>query len=432
MYQKRTVLVLLVVLLLGAMSFSVHANEPKEASDALNALLIGVQYPPEESAPANWSKDTVCDVIFNKLLWDDFLYSEDSYLSKAGLQPLPSENRYLHFSLDDIQRLTHDAFGIEFPTNVYSKEMFISDNELVIARATGETTELLVQDCEENGETVTAIGIALRNFGMYREFLGYFEAIFKLSPDTIYGYTLTSVKAVDGNQNFAHLTASASSEMKAIDTTHYAAKAIDGDLNTCWAESVRGVGTEQWLELTADGEKLHVFAIAFSVGERNEGELLPEKGRPTKIALEFENGERREAELQTTDDVVVLQKPVDTDRIKITVLDALKGSLYDATCISEIRLLGFDGNAYFPEREEETEPTQEPTVTEELATTEETQSTSAQETVETSTTRPAQETDRLVEFDDEINIWIWVAIAVVLVGVMICAAVLILLLKKKV
>ena len=423
MYRKLTVLVLSIALVLSAINAGVQAKETDETSDALNALLIGMNYPPEESDPSNWSDETVCNTIFSKLLWDDYLNSEESYLSKADLKPLPSENRYLHFSLDDIHRLAQEAFGRDFPTNIYSKTMFISNNELVIARATGEITELLVQDYEETAETVTAIGIALRNFSTHREFLGYFEAVFTPSPDTIYGYRLISFKAVDGNQHFDHLSASASSEMKAIGTTHRASNVIDGSLDTCWAEGVQGVGAEQWLKLTAEDKKMQIFAIALSVGERKDGALLPEKGRPIKIALELDDGYRQEAWLQMSDDVVLLQQPVSADCVKLTILDAIEGTTHDVTCISEIRLLGLDANAYFPEREPETEPMQEPTVTEEPTTAQE----STQEPTEPSQTQPAE----MPQSVDGINIWLWGVIAIVLIGAMICAVVLILLMKKK-
>ena len=348
---------------------------------------------------------------------------------------------YLHFNIEDIQRLTRESFGRDFPTGIRTEQMFVKNDELIIARATGERTLLSVQDYEESGETVTAIGIALRNFSAYSEFLGFFEAIFNKAPETVYGYTLVSFKPIEGNQNFDRLTVSASSEMKGIDAMHnaeiyYAANAIDGNPDTFWAEGVRGVGVNEWIQFAAaEGEKLYLSAIGFSMGERKDGALLEEKGRPSKIAIELENGCCLETELPMQDDVIILQEPVAVDWVKITVLDAIAGTLHDATCISEIRLLGLDANAYFPGREPiptepETEPVQEIETTEEIVTTEAPQTLPTQ--ASTQATEPVTE-ELVPEIDlaGSIDVWIWGMIAIVLVGGAICAVVLIMVLKKK-
>ena len=438
MYKRIAAIVLTLGLLLSGLRFEVRANEDTKA--ALNALLIGVRYD-AESDPAKWSDEAVRKAIFGKMLWDDYLYSEESFLFKAGLHPLPSENRYLHFNIEDIQRLTRESFGRDFPTGIRTEQMFVKNDELIIARATGERTLLSVQDYEESGETVTAIGIALRNFSAYSEFLGFFEAIFHKAPETVYGYTLVSFKPIEGNQNFDRLTVSASSEMKGIDAMHnaeiyYAANAIDGNPDTFWAEGVRGVGVNEWIQFAAaEGEKLYLSAIGFSMGERKDGTLLEEKGRPSKIAIELENGFCLETELPMQDDVIVLQEPVAVDWVKITVLDAIAGNLHDATCISEIRLLGLDANAYFPGREPmptepETEPVQEIETTEEIVTTEAPQTLPTQ--ASTQATEPVTE-ELVPEIDlaGSIDVWIWGMIAIVLVGGAICAVVLIMVLKKK-
>lgn len=318
--------------------------------NALNALLIGVEYYPslQSTDVSQWSNEIICDVIWNKLLWDDYHFSDSSYLSKIGLEYRTDNDGYLHFDLDIIQRITSDTLGTDFPSETKSDCIFVSGEELLIVQAIGESRSLLIQDFIKSGSRVIAVGIAVHHNNADSDFLGYFEAVFEENTSSVYGYTLHSLSSLESNQNFEKLTASASSELKEETTTHYAGNVLDKDLGTAWAEGVNGVGRNEWIKLeTTDRSNMDVSAIQFSMGYHKNNQALQNNGWPYKVHIETEGGYSQTAEFYDYTDIVVLDQAVTTSWIKITILEASTGKKYDDTCISEISLLGIDTSVFF-------------------------------------------------------------------------------------
>ena len=102
-----------------------------------------------------------------------------------------------------------------------------------------------------------------------------------------------------------------------------------------------GDGIGEWILLaTADGSQMELYAIDFMLGYHKSENLLQQNGAPTSILLEFEDGTQQTAENLFDMDVVVLEKPVKTSWVKITILDARRGTVYTDTCISDIELFG--------------------------------------------------------------------------------------------
>lgn len=328
---------------------SQQTNDELKTRNALNALLIGVSVE-QESEVSKWTDDAICDAIYGKLLWDEYQYSDSSFLSNLDLEYWTDEDWYWHFDLELIQKITRDTFGRDFPGNTYMEDIFVSGSELLIRQAIGESTSLSVQDFVRQGNRITAVGTAVHNNNGYSEFLGCFQAVFEENPSSVYGYTLLSLSHIDGNQDFGKLTASASSELIEPTITHPAGNVLDGDLKTAWVESVYGVGINEWIKLeTTDGSKMDVSAIEFSMGYQKSDDLLQKNGWPNKVLIECEGGYRQEAKFYYYTDIVVLNQLVKTSWIKITILEASEGSKYDDTCISEIKLRGIDGTAYLNE-----------------------------------------------------------------------------------
>jgi len=313
--------------------------------NALNALLIGVGYDSEyfRNDVGQWADEAIRDAIYGKLLWDNYAYSESSYLSSIGLKYQAKEDGYLHFNLELIQRITQDTFGRDFPSNTQSGHILVSGNELLIMQAMGESTSLSVQDFTRQGDRIIAVGTAVHNYNANGEFLGYFKAVLEKNPSSVYGYTLLSLSSIEGNQNFGKLSAIASSELKEATITHYAGNAIDGDLSTAWVEGVGGVGIHEWIKLeTTDGSKIDVSAIKFSMGYQKSDQHLKNNGWPHKVLIECEGGYQQEVKFYEYTSTVLLDQAVTTSWIKITIMEVSKGSNYDDTCISEIRLYGID------------------------------------------------------------------------------------------
>ncbi len=134
-----------------------------------------------------------------------------------------------------------------------------------------------------------------------------------------------------------HLTASSTLESK--DGQSYGPEnMIDDDLETCWQEGDEGtgVGTVIGIEL---GEAKDVSAISFNVGNQEKEEKFSANNRPKKVnivikgvILPVEFADKMETQ------TVVFDKPINADRISVEITDVYKGSLYNDTCISGIKV----------------------------------------------------------------------------------------------
>lgn len=162
-------------------------TQPIDADDinAINSLLIGVGYPPDqaEGAVTSWSDERIFDIICSKRLWD----WDATYLAKLGIGD--------EFSIDLslVEELTQDMFGRSFPVNAQSGLGSVAGNKLNVELIMGESTELVVQNGTKQGNKVTVEGSVYHHYVPFSEFCGYFSAELVENPSSVYGYTLTSV-----------------------------------------------------------------------------------------------------------------------------------------------------------------------------------------------------------------------------------------------
>ena len=326
-------------------------TESVDTLDALNALLIGVKYYFGESGPdvSQWTDEMVCEAIGSKLLWDNDQYSDTSFLKDINAEYWVGSDAYWHFDLNAIQKLTKDTLGRDFPLEKQLDWVYVSGDELLLDLVMGESSTLAVQNYEKQGDKVRAVGIAVHNYSAYSEFQGYFQAVFQENPSSMYGYTLLSLNPIGENQSLNRLTAEASSVLKEPTITHYAKNAVDGNLRTAWVEGAEGVGINEWIKLTnSDGAAMEIAAIEFALGYRASEQILQKNGWPRKVLIECENGYQQTVDFYSNCiDTIVLDQPVTTSWVKITLLDAAAGTQYVDTCISEIRFYGIDSSAFF-------------------------------------------------------------------------------------
>ena len=318
-------------------------TDPEDAIPALNALLSGVDYNTQGSSVKEWPDDVIIRTIYTKLQYDDFQGGESSWLKQMGLEYTCSEDGYVHYDIKKIQELTHDAFGRAFPETMTEPYLQISGNEVLLSPSAGDgLRQLLVQDvaAAEDG-TVTAVGIAVVRQHSYTEFLGYFRATFRENPNSIYGYTLVTFGKTAETQTLDDLVASASSELQGSGYTHLASFVLDGRMDTAWCEGAGGVGVNEWIRLErADGSKMEIGAIALTLGYHKSERILERNGWPYKLRIECEGGYQQDVVFTEYIDVAVLDRPVETSWVKLTILEAAAGTHYEDTCITEIRLRG--------------------------------------------------------------------------------------------
>lgn len=318
--------------------------DEEAAIPALNSLLLGFDYDIEGNKN-EFDDDAVIKLMACKLLWGDYLFGKDPYLNKAGVKFTSDSDGYAHYNLEDVKNITKDALGIDFPSASNSDYRIIDEDEFLIMPAIGESTTLSVQKAVKDGSAIFAYGTAIDNHSSFCEFRGYFQAEFIENPSSVYGYTLTSIYKISGNQNFKELKATASSVLIEEGDDYNPANLIDCDVNTAWVEGVKGVGSGEWIKIeTTDGSKLNISAIEFNVGFQRDERLLKNNGWPSKVLMEFESGYTQIAYLYNcySTSAIMLEKPQNTSFVKITILDAVKGAKYDDTCITEITLLGLD------------------------------------------------------------------------------------------
>lgn len=315
--------------------------------NAINSLLVGIDYCPAESDVSKWSDEAITSVIYAKLKEPPYKYDEESYLKKLGITRTYS-NHYCHIDLEPVQRLVKEAFGLEFPLDVYQDRIFVSGNKLVLSEAIGESETLSVQNYHQIGDTIVAVGAAVHNYNGYSDFQGYFQAVLKECPDSVYGYQLKSIEPIEANQSLDHLAADASSVLVEPTVVHGAENVLDGNLSTVWSEGVEGVGRNEWIKIqTQDGSKMHICAIDFALGYQKSPQHQSKNGWPVDILIECEGNYTQKLEFYAPNDCQLLDVPVSTSWIKFTILDAKPGSHYKDTCISEIRLLGVEPEPYF-------------------------------------------------------------------------------------
>ena len=115
---------------------------------------------------------------------------------------------------------------------------------------------------------------------------------------------------------------------------------------TCWCEGADGTGVGEWIRLDLPGTR-RLRGIGIINGYAGNKKQYENNSMPTKVQLEFSNGEtitsslyvmsyQESRSLQKIDFSSVFDDGyVDTDYVKITILDA-SDAFYDDTCITYV------------------------------------------------------------------------------------------------
>lgn len=140
---------------------------------------------------------------------------------------------------------------------------------------------------------------------------------------------------------------------------------IDGNLNTCWAEGIRGDGQGEWIEIEFN-EALDLSVIGFAPGYMESKESFNYNGRVKTIKAEilYELNKNGEKSLET-EIILIESKPtlIEYDdinkklmytnfyvghrgeyywkakKVRFYIEDIVKGKKYQDTCISELLLM---------------------------------------------------------------------------------------------
>ncbi|HDP79268.1 MAG TPA: hypothetical protein ENN21_00330, partial [Spirochaetes bacterium] len=132
-----------------------------------------------------------------------------------------------------------------------------------------------------------------------------------------------------------------------LDDNYKPIKMKDGKLSTAWCEGVKGHGIGEWVQF--DFAEWHsytrltnIYRILIVNGLAANKEIYYANNRVKKLEVEFSEGEKRIIEFK--DGILDFQKfkfDIRAKWVKLKILEVFKGSKFDDTCISEVRLETF-------------------------------------------------------------------------------------------
>lgn len=115
----------------------------------------------------------------------------------------------------------------------------------------------------------------------------------------------------------------------------------DGKLDTAWAEVAKENGIGEWIKFHSSIDQ-DISGIEIINGYSKSNSTYTENNRVKRLRVEFSDRSSLEKELKDNAMLdlqkVEFGKTVKTKYIKITILDVYRGSKYQDTCISEIRV----------------------------------------------------------------------------------------------
>ncbi|WP_370328195.1 discoidin domain-containing protein [Euzebya sp.] len=117
---------------------------------------------------------------------------------------------------------------------------------------------------------------------------------------------------------------------------HPASLAIDGDPATAWTESAQGPGVDEWLDITLASE-VAVRRLLLWNGDQTSEQHFAENGRAAAVRIDVGDRQFRVAlEDAMGAQAIRLPEPVDADRIRIVVTEAIPGDRYADLALSEV------------------------------------------------------------------------------------------------
>lgn len=157
----------------------------------------------------------------------------------------------------------------------------------------------------------------------------------------------------------SYVEASSELNVKSVDNASYiAGNVADSDFKTAWIEGVEGRGEGQAIVLHLDGNH-KIAGLKIYTGFLKTWARYVKNGKVTRVLVDYCNGQSQEVDLtynwglseedidfdestvETCSTVITTEQICETDTIKITIINAVAGSKYEDTAISEIEVYGY-------------------------------------------------------------------------------------------
>lgn len=156
----------------------------------------------------------------------------------------------------------------------------------------------------------------------------------------------------------AYAEASSELNVKSKDNaTYFAGNAVDGDFKTAWVEGDAGCGEGHVIVLHLDGV-YKVSKLKIYTGFLKSWARYVKNGKVTNVLIDYGNGQVQqvalnyntelpeeeidfdESTLETCATEIYTERECETDTIRITIINAVAGSKYEDTAVSEIEVYG--------------------------------------------------------------------------------------------
>lgn len=113
---------------------------------------------------------------------------------------------------------------------------------------------------------------------------------------------------------------------------------LDGDLSTCWAEGVPGLGIGESITYFFDKNYL-INGVTICPGHQKSPDLYEKNARPKFIRLISSNGYKEDCIFKNFEysQTITFTYPIIAKSIKLVIEDVIHGDKYEDTCIAEVK-----------------------------------------------------------------------------------------------
>lgn len=202
----------------------------------------------------------------------------------------------------------------------------------------------------ENYYLVSAPYMGETHEGLSGELHGYVDVLFIKNPESQFKVSMVYAKTFQEEKLIVDIKAS--SELESTnEKNYYVSNLIDDDLSTAWVEGRDNLGVGETITIQLS-KPTEVYGIVLYNGYLASRDLFDKNGKVTEMSVDF--GQGSEITVSVSDELLYdtdlideftcpigraqLDVPIITDRITITITDAIAGYKYDDVCVSEIKV----------------------------------------------------------------------------------------------
>lgn len=244
-------------------------------------------------------------------------------------------------------KILEDGFNINIDESMLDIN---SEGTIKVSDATGDGyTKININKVMKNKEDymmIYATSVRISDYDGVKPLNSYI-IYGKENAESIFGYTLLESEKY-GLEEVVIKDVSASSVLTQDgNNTYFVNNIKDNNLSTAWVEGVNGLGIGENINFEFNGSQ-KVSGMAIANGYCKSNNIFDKNSRVKKVLIEFSDGTSIEKELdgyysELSDenfgytDFISFEGDVNTEYIRVTILDAYMGSAYEDTCISEVK-----------------------------------------------------------------------------------------------